>query len=544
MTTILVNDVYVNCETFCGKQSIVNVDCNYTKWEDNSMFEAFSGCYNLQSVKNINENVTNMYGAFSECGNLINVSSIPNSVETLTYAFSDCYNLTSVPQIPDSVISMDRSFYCCENLTSIPNIGNNVENMSGAFDGCYNLGGNIFIYSKNIEYAYDAFSDGPIKNVYIPYEYSNGYPTNTYNAFTDAGYDESGYYSNVYLKDLASYVNIITIGDWEYTEDMNYAVRYVGQNVNVTCNNEYNGSLLKYYGTAFKDNDIVENVDMNNVNIKSYTLNNSFHNCFNLITVYNIPNTVTSMFNAFENCYNLQEISGIPSSVTNISGCFSNCYSLISAPAIPNGITEMYRVFADCYSLTSLPSIPSSAETFSQAFMGCHLITDAPVLPEGSYAYQYTFMDCWSLINAPVLPESADGISYMFYNCFNLRTAPNIPASVSGLAWSVFYQCFNLTGNIYIHSENITNAKNFFYNTSLTKNVYIPFKYANDVNTKTYNSFINAGYKTDGSVCGVYLKDIDGEDIDLSDYTYNSINGNVTLLTYIGAGGDVDVPMV
>jgi hypothetical protein len=75
-----------------------------------------------------------------------------------------------------------------------------------------------------------------------------------------------------------------------------------------------------------------------------------------------------------------------------------------------------------------------------------------------------------------------------------------------------FAWCTNLIGNIYIGSENITNAEACFYNTALEKNVYIPFTYANGVNTLTYNAFTNYGYlPTERVVHGVQLFDLNNK---------------------------------
>ena len=41
--------------------------------------------------------------------------------------------------------------------------------------------------------------------------------------------------------------------------------------------------------------------------------------------------------------------------------------------------------------------------------------------------------------------------------------------------YQTFYNCQNLTGNIYIKAQNITNAIDCFNYTSLIKDVYIPF---------------------------------------------------------------------
>ena len=120
------------------------------------------------------------------------------------------------------------------------------------------------------------------------------------------------------------------------------------------------------------------------------------------------------------------------------------------------------------------------------------------------------------------------------------------------MRWT-FLSCLNLTGNIYIHSENITNAYRCFYATSKVKNVYIPFNNAG-VNTKTYNAFISAGYKTDGTVNGVYLKDLNesptpftpSDEIDVTDYTYTQDENGVVTLTDapIDENGEVIFPNI
>ena len=72
---------------------------------------------------------------------------------------------------------------------------------------------------------------------------------------------------------------------------------------------------------------------------------------------------------------------------------------------------------------------------------------------------------------------------------------------------STFISCYNLSGNIIIHSEFINNAYLMFYGTELEKNVYIPFQ-NNGVNTSTFNAFIAAGYSTTTRVNGALLFDI------------------------------------
>ena len=71
---------------------------------------------------------------------------------------------------------------------------------------------------------------------------------------------------------------------------------------------------------------------------------------------------------------------------------------------------------------------------------------------------------------------------------------------------STFSSCTNLGSQIYILSQNITYAVDCFYNTSLPKDVYIPYTYDNGEYTKTYNSFNIAGYF--GGINGVTMHDL------------------------------------
>jgi hypothetical protein len=122
--------------------------------------------------------------------------------------------------------------------------------------------------------------------------------------------------------------------------------------------------------------------------------------------------------------------------------------------------------------------------------------------------------------------------------------APEIPINVSNVNYC-FDNCINLTGDIIIGSVQITDATDCFNNTSLPKNVYIPFTYQNGDNTLTYNSFINAGYGTDPSnrVNGVCLFDVDElYAIDDSKYTFTNNNGTFYLENYIGTETSIKLP--
>ena len=111
----------------------------------------------------------------------------------------------------------------------------------------------------------------------------------------------------------------------------------------------------------------------------------------------------------------------------------------------------------------------------------------------------YTFAYCYNLTQAPNIPNSVNSMANTFSYCKKLTQAPVIPNSVTDMA-RTFYYCTNLIGNIIIKSKNITTFRNCFYSTNASKikNVYIPYKYANGVNTKTYNAAFNTTYGING----------------------------------------------
>jgi len=135
-------------------------------------------------------------------------------------------------------------------------------------------------------------------------------------------------------------------------------------------------------------------------------------------------------------------------------------------------------------------------------------------------------------------------MEWSFYYCTNLVNAPDMSNanSLTNMA-STFENCNNLVSNIIINSENIINAINCFNNTSLDKNVYIPFIYDNSEYTLTYNSFINAGYTNDpeNRVNGVLL--LDYQEYVLRDWSYTVLtDGRKKLYNYLGSDVNIIVP--
>ncbi len=178
---------------------------------------------------------------------------------------------------------------------------------------------------------------------------------------------------------------------------------------------------------------------------------------------------------------------------------------------LQNSSNSSSGVFTNNRNITSVTfddGIAFTNNSMAYTFAYCTKLTQAPNIPNNVTDMHSTFMYCNKLTQAPVIPNSVTNMANTFYSCSNLTQAPNIPNSVTSMAYT-FRNCSNLIGSIIIRSENIISFKNCFYNTNASKRkkVYIPYKYANGVNTKTYNAAFNGSYGINGKN-GVTVYDI------------------------------------
>lgn len=285
-------------------------------------------------------------------------------------------------------------------------------------------------------------------------------------------------------------------------------------------------------------------------------ISGAFYECNNLTNIPSIPNSVTNMSGTFYHCTNLVNIPAIPSSLSNAAYTFAGCSNLTTTPNLPDTITNMWGTFGDCINLTSitqipnvtslpvtyantgitdLPIIPDSVTDLSGTFMGCsnlgdlanttnaftnninitHMnatfynsgITSIPNLPSNVIYLTNTFANCQNLTKiSKDIPSTVIDLGGCFSGCTNLTEIPFIPESVINLC-NTFSGCSNLETEICIRSSNVQNATNCFLGLNTPRNVYIPFTYENGINTKTYNSFIAAGYDNAGTKDGITLLD-------------------------------------
>lgn len=174
-----------------------------------------------------------------------------------------------------------------------------------------------------------------------------------------------------------------------------------------------------------------------------------------------------------------------------------------------NSITLRDVVFRNNFIVNSVDcsNVKWWGNSLYYAFDNCRNLTAVSNIHSNITNMEGTFKNCQNLTYVESLPPQTTYLNAAFHNCTNLTTIPSIPDSVKYMG-RTFYECTNLAGNIYIYSNQVINADSCFNNTTLQKNVYIPFTYENGEYTKTYNSFTSLGYDTTGTLDGVYLKDI------------------------------------
>ena len=119
---------------------------------------------------------------------------------------------------------------------------------------------------------------------------------------------------------------------------------------------------------------------------------------------------------------------------------------------IVNDTSNMFRTFYNCYNLSTTPDLSNCTNL--------------------SNMYQ-TFYNCSNLTSLPEIPTNVSNISGAFYNCALVNSVSTIPANVTDIA-ETFDGCSNLTGDINIESEIITNAINAFANTTANKLIPVP----------------------------------------------------------------------
>ena len=363
---------------------------------------------------------------------------------TTTGLYQNCYSLINGEIISENITELPCAFQSCENLMNVNIVCPSLNNSKNILNNCHNLR-NVSITGNNVDLS-QMFRSFPIHNVSLNANYANLQYT-----FSDCQELE-----NIFLN-----INMVYNMEGTFQGCYNLVNAPVLPN-NVTKMNYTFDSCHNLVNAPILPNNII---DMEGI----------FGGC-GLIDAPVIPNGVINMNRAFCYCHNLVNAPVIPNSVTSMEAIFDGCTNLVNVPVIPNSVTGMSYTFQECQSLVNVPVIPNSVTNMYGTFSGCLSLIDAPVIPNSVTNMVYTFQGCSNLVNAPVLPDGITETTDIFHGCSNLVNAPDIPSGVSYIA-GTFGQCYNLTGRINIYSSIVGDVNNIFYQTSLDKDVFIPFRY-------------------------------------------------------------------
>ncbi len=168
-----------------------------------------------------------------------------------------------------------------------------------------------------------------------------------------------------------------------------------------------------------------------------------FQYCSNLLTVSNLPDSITTMWSTFTDCTALEAAPSLPSKLSCLNGTFGNCSSLKEAPMIPASVREASSAFIGCSSLEKMPEIPEGLTSMANMFMGCSSMKDVSTIPQSVENMSSTFSGCSSLEMAPAIPDGVTNMESSFQNCTSMKLAPALPSSLENMA-GTFSGCTSL----------------------------------------------------------------------------------------------------
>ena len=539
MTTVTGRDIYVKTNAFNNNKTIENVDCNYTKWENNSLYNAFYNCTNLIQASNVNNRVTNMVRAFTFCSNLVNAPSIPDGVTDLYSTFYSCYNLVNAPSIPNSVTSTFSTFDYCYNLVNAPYIPDGVTTMNDTFYCCNNIN-NVPHISNSTMYMRATF-------------YSCRNLVTVPNIPDSVTYMDETFYDCINLIDVPHISNNVTY--------MNSTFKFCSNLVNV---GNIPGSVTNT-SNAFNYCSSLVNApeigDGNNLVDASYM----FSECYNLV---NCPR--------YFNSANLQSIDGIFSNCLNICGNVTFKSEKISSARkfVSGNLGEMnvYIPFiaTEQYQNTSLYAWNCTDEYDETNKCTVYVKANIPEVDDGSgetwyplyYANGEPFNDneAWydQYENCIYFSDNYDDHNFIGYSDY----ANNIGASVNIGDNSLTYQTFTNLGydeygskdGIYLKDINdtglcklkvlptpreatVTLTADGYTQTGNTISVPVNTQVNITVSMSGYNTVQTQEIVNKTGIVYIQLDDL----IDLYNYKYKLNNGDLLLTKYTGSG-NVEVP--
>ena len=396
---------------------------------------AFSGCYELISVK-IPNSVTYIGNyAFYDCSGLESVDFGSNVSSIGESAFFGCTGLKSV-EIPGKVTSIDKyTFHSCSALASV-SIPGSVTDISGsAFSACISLkyvtleDGTEPLYT-GYDSSYGLFSNCPLDSVYIGREhsYSSSY---------------SPFYNNSHLRAVTMGENVTKIGRSEFYGCKNLSSVTISESVDSI------GTYAFYNCDSLKSITIPDGV--------TYIGNSAFYDCSGLASVDFGSNVSSIGESAFYGCSSLKSVD-IPGKVTSIDKYTFHSCSALESVSIPGSVTEIHAyAFLSCSGLKYVTIEDGSESLYMWADGSNTVFYNSPldsvyIGRELSYKSDYSPFYNNSHLRAVTMGENVTKIGEReFYGCSALSSV-TISENVDSIGTYAFYGCKNV-------SELICHAK-------------------------------------------------------------------------------------
>ncbi len=316
-------------------------------------------CYEQTSLIEapvIPDSVTSLYTTFAFCSHLVKVPVIPITVTNLFDTFYNCNNLIEVQNVPSTVKNLSFTFFGCESLRVIKNWGVTDGTVltanSHSFDGCNSLETISLENYQNFSVVKSAIiNTNPPFNVDDVVKVNTTVPfseLNTWLLYAPANTERTAYQLNITNLLSNNIVDSSVSGSLGKVLQSNNT-KYVDLSKTVLPEGLTNLDKVFY--------SVLSLVKSPNIPSGVISLEETFRNC-HLIEMPDIPDGVINMTKTFYGIYgsnsSFTETKRIPNSVMNMSYCFYNNKNLLTVSNIPPSVTTLNNCFSYCSSLKAI----------------------------------------------------------------------------------------------------------------------------------------------------------------------------------------------
>lgn len=385
-----------------------SVDLSGVNFAGNNMANAFNGCTNLKSVKNMSPYINQANDAFHGCANLTGVYAQNENEKTFDVAIGEFHN----------AVNMFRN---CYNMTRVPTLmglytdSTRIANYSHMFENC----------SKLTQSYYDFWGSGFAGDtVDISYLYANCQNLIYSNA---VGFSLQGNVNASHAFDNTGYMYMGQITDPGMSGDKSkFSFSFGNLNASYMFANCKNMVMANFKGVSASG---------------SADFANAFYNCQNLTDVKNIPNDITSANYMFANCRKLVNISPMQKGLLGAHDMCQNCVSLKNAVEIPDTVTSMWGIYRNCSNLVNVPlsAISLNATDMDSAFYGCTNLVTAPIIPPNITDLRNAFNGCTNLTgNVTIYTNKLTSYASVFSNTTKAKNVYIYNTNTASNMWNVW----------------------------------------------------------------------------------------------------------